>query len=103
MRAGDVISWQMGAPRPDPPHIEDVLVDPIRDRPRRLRHLTATQRAEFCADHLDRAAADVLSQETRSLCLLRPDSARATWALDQHSCLFALRARCALCGKIYEV
>jgi hypothetical protein len=85
MRAGDVISWRMGAPRPNPPHVEDVLVNPIRDRPRHLRHLSAARLAQFCADHLDRAAADILCHTTRSLCLLRPDSACATWKLDRYS------------------
>jgi hypothetical protein len=85
MRAGDVVNWRMGAPRPDPPHVEDVLVNPIRDRPRLLRNLSAVQRAQFCSAHLDRAAADVLCHTTRSLCLLRPDAACATWRLDRYS------------------
>jgi hypothetical protein len=85
LRAGDVVAWRMGVPQPDPPHIEDVLVNPIRDRPQSLRHLSAAQRAQFCAAHLDRAAADVLHDATRSLCLLRPDTACATWTLDRYS------------------
>jgi hypothetical protein len=85
IRTGDVISWPIGAPRPDPPHVEDVLVNPIRSRPQHLRHLSAARLAQFCADHLDRAADDVLRHTTRSLCLLRPDQARATWKLDRYS------------------
>jgi hypothetical protein len=85
MRLGDVIDWRMGAPQPDPPHVEDVLVDPIRDRPQLVRRLDPPQRATFCAKHLDRAPEDVLRHETRSLCLLQPDRMRATWQRDSYS------------------
>lgn len=85
MRVGDVIDWRMGAQRPDPPHVEDVLVNPIRDRAVLLRHLNAPQRAEFCAAHLDHAPADVLRDEKRSLCLIQPDHVRATWHRDSYS------------------
>jgi hypothetical protein len=85
IRAGDVVSWRMGVVRPDPPHVEDVLVNPIRDCPQFLRRLSADQRAQFCAAHLDRAPADVLCHATRSLCIVKPDSARATWTLDRYS------------------
>ncbi len=85
MRAGDVIDWRMGVPRPDPPHVEDVLVNPIRDRANLLRQLDSPQRAEFCARHLDRTPADVLRYEMRSLCLLQPDRVRATWYRDSYS------------------
>jgi hypothetical protein len=85
MRTGDVVDWRMGLPQPSPPHIEDVLVDPIRDRPQLLRRLDRTRLVEFCAGHLDRAPTDVLDRESRSLCLLRPVSIRATWTLDPYS------------------
>ncbi len=85
MRAGDVINWRMGAPQPDPPHVEDVLVNPIRDRANLLRQLDSPRRAEFCAGHLDRTPADVLRYETRSLCLLQPDRVRASWRRDSYS------------------
>src|SRR5688500_10504603 len=85
MRPGDVVSWRVGPPQPSPPHVEDVLVNPIRDRPQLLRRHDSARRAQFCSDHLDRAAHDVLKHEIRSLCLLRPDSIRATWSLDSYS------------------
>jgi len=85
MRPGDVVRWQ-AAPLPaPPPHVEDALVDPVRDRPLLLRRRAAAARAQFCATHLDRAPADVLCRQTRSLCLLRPASARATWDRDPYS------------------
>lgn len=85
MRTGDVIAWRLGAPHPDPPHVEDVLVDPVRDRARLLRHHDPAHRARFCAEHLDQAPADVLVHETRSLCLVRPDLVFATWRHDHYS------------------
>src|SRR5438067_2154186 len=69
MRAGDVINWHHEMLQSPPPHIEDVLVNPIRDRPALLRRLDPAQRAEFCARQLDRAPDDVLLHEARSLCI----------------------------------
>lgn len=85
MRLGDVVAWGLGEPRPDPPHVEDVLVDPVRDRAELRRRLDPAHRARFCAGHLDRAPEDVLVHEIRSLCLLRPDSATAAWSHDSYS------------------
>src|SRR5690349_8033067 len=55
MRIGDVVVWQLGPARPDPPHVEDVLVDPVRHPAQLLRRLDSDRRARFCAEHLDRA------------------------------------------------
>lgn len=85
MRPGDVVAWATGATRVAPPHVEDVLVEPVRDRPQLLRHLASPRRAEFCAQHLDRAPDDVLTREARSLCLIRPDSVAAMWTRDSYS------------------
>jgi hypothetical protein len=84
MQLGDVVAWRLGAARPDP-HIEDVLVDPVRDRPRCLRRLDAARRARFCAERLDRAPDDVLLQETRSLCLVQPTALEACWSYDSYN------------------
>ncbi len=85
MRLGDVVAWRLGAARPDPPHIEDVLVDPVRDRPRCLRYLDAARRAHFCAERLDRDPDDVLVREARSLCLVRPAALEAWWSYDAYN------------------
>ena len=85
MRIGDVVAWRLGDPRPDPPHVEDVLVDPVRAPARLLRRLDSERRARFCAEHLDRAAGDVLLHEKRSLCLLRPDTIAAWWSYDAYN------------------
>jgi hypothetical protein len=85
MRLGDVVSWRLGPPHPEPPHIEDVLVDPVRERATLQRRLDPARRAQFCATHLDPAPEDVLFDETRSLCLLRPAALRASWSQDPYS------------------
>jgi hypothetical protein len=85
MRLGDVVNWRLGPPRPEPPHVEDVLVDPVRERATLQRRLDPGRRARFCATHLDTAPEDVLVNETRSLCLLRPAALRATWSHDPYS------------------
>jgi hypothetical protein len=85
MRVGDLIDWRLGDPRPDPPHVEDVLVNPIRDRAVLLRQLDSQQRAEFCAQHIDRNPTDVLRFEQRSLCLLQPDRVSASWHRDSYN------------------
>jgi hypothetical protein len=85
MRIGDVVAWQLGEARPDPPHIEDVLVDPVRHPVRRLRRLDSDHRARFCAEHIDRAPDDVLLHETRSLCLAQPLTVEAWWSYDAYN------------------
>ena len=85
MRAGDVIHWHHEMLQSPPPHIEDALVDPIRDRPAFLRRLDPAHRAEFCARQLDRAPDDVLLHETRSLCILRPEEIHVSWICDAFS------------------
>jgi hypothetical protein len=91
MRIGDVVGWRLGAPRPAPPHVEDVLVEPVCDRPHYLRRLNSERRARFCAEHLDRAPDDVLLYETRSLCLLRPDTVEAWWTYDAYNGCYQAR------------
>jgi hypothetical protein len=85
MRIGDVVGWRLGMARPDPPHTEDVLVDPVRDPPRLLRRLDSERRAHFCATHLDSAPGDVLLGETRSLCLVHPGAVDAWWNYDAYN------------------
>jgi Dual OB-containing domain len=85
MGLGDVVAWRLGAARPDPPHIEDVLVDPVRDRPHCMRRLDAARRAHFCAERLDRAPDEILVHEARSLCLVRPAALEACWSYDSYN------------------
>jgi hypothetical protein len=85
MRIGDVVAWRLGEARPDPPHVEDVLVDPVRATARLLRRLGPERRVRFCAEHLDRAPDDVLIHETRSLCLAQPAAVEAWWSYDLYN------------------
>jgi hypothetical protein len=85
MALGDVVAWRLGPPRPDPPHIEDMLVVPVRDRPQCVRHLDAARRAHFCAEHLDRDPDGVLVDEARSLCLVRPAALEVWWSYDAYN------------------
>ena len=91
MRLGDVVAWPMGEARPSPPHVEDVLVDPVRDPPRLLRRLDSKRLARFCAEHLDRAPDDVLLHETRSLCLAGPGAVEAWWSYDSYNGYYEAR------------
>jgi hypothetical protein len=85
IRLGDVVRWPM-APAPHSyPHVEDMLVDPVRHRPELLRHHDTTDRARFCAGHLDRTPDDMLVHSRRSLALVRPDTVHAIWQRDPYS------------------
>jgi hypothetical protein len=78
----DIVALQMIRPRPSPPHVEDWVTDFVYDRPRVLRRLEGTRRAEFFPKYLDRAPEEVLCQTRRSLSLVRPCDAWASFTLD---------------------
>ncbi|MBM4430964.1 MAG: hypothetical protein FJ026_11560 [Chloroflexi bacterium] len=81
-RCSDVMELELKKPRPEPPHTEDVITDLIYHRPRLLRRLEGEHRARFLATHLDRAPAEVIVQQTRSLCLVRPHDLWARFSCD---------------------
>jgi hypothetical protein len=85
VECSDVVELQLHRPHPDPPHIEDAITDFIYHRPRLLRRLEGEHRARFFATHLDRAPQDVLTHQSRSLCLIKPDQLWASFALDPRS------------------
>jgi hypothetical protein len=60
VQCGDVVELALIAPRPDPPHVEDWLVDFVHHRPRLLRRLEGEKRARFFPRYLDRAPEEVL-------------------------------------------
>lgn len=99
LQCGDVIALNLLEPRPDPPHVEDWLVDFVKVRPRFVRRLEGERRAQFFAAHLDRAPADVLCQHTRSLCLVQPERVWATFTLDADSGKYEARLGFALPGE----
>jgi hypothetical protein len=94
----DVVEFQLQAPRPDRPHVEDWVVDWIHQRPRVLRRLEGERRGRFLAEHLDQAPADVLVTGTRSLCLIKPTRIWASFSLDQLSGKYQARLGFSLAG-----
>jgi hypothetical protein len=95
---GDVVELALSRPRPVPPHCEDWVTDCIHHRPRLLRRLEGERRERFLAEHLDRAPADVLVHSTRSLCLVQPEQAWASFGLDTDSGKYRARLGFTLPG-----
>lgn len=92
IQLGDVVEMQLSRRRSIPPHTEDWITDFIYHRPRLLRCLEGDRRARFLAEHLDRAAEEVLGQHpSRSLCLIRPDRLWAHFTLDPYSLKYEAR------------
>jgi hypothetical protein len=91
MQAGDVVELDLQKPRPEAPHTEDWITDFIYHRPRLLRRLEGDYRARFLAGHLDRAPQDVIVDQTRSLCLVKPAEVWARFAHDPQSGQFEAR------------
>jgi hypothetical protein len=60
-------------PSPVPPYIEDWLLDPTR-RPKTLRALNEDQARRFLDSRSDGRLPELLTGQTRSLCLLKPES-----------------------------
>jgi hypothetical protein len=87
----DVVELRLLEPRPNPPHVEDWLTDFVYHRPRRLRRLQGDKRAKFLAKYVDPAPQDVLTQCSRSLCLVKPSRVWAHFELDPYSAKYAPR------------
>jgi len=98
IQLGDVVELQLSRRRPVPPHTEDWITDFVYHRPRLLRRLEGERRARFLAEHLDRAAEEVLGQTpSRSLCLVRPDGLWAHFSLDPYSLKYEARIGFSAC------
>jgi hypothetical protein len=98
VQCGDVVELALIAPRPDPPHVEDWLVDFVHHRPRLLRRLEGEKRARFFPRYLDRAPEEVLIDHTRSLCLVQPEQVWARFSLDVYSGKYEARMSFVLAG-----
>jgi hypothetical protein len=96
----DVVELNLVEPRPDPPHVEDWLVDFVHRRPRVLRRLGGEQRAAFFPKYLDPAPEDVLVHHTRSLCLVQPERVWARFSLDGYSGKYEARMGFVLDGDV---
>ena len=81
----DVVSLHLQKPRSEPPHTEDWLTDFVRHRPRLLRRLEGDRRTNFFCKYLDTAPHEVLLEQNRSLCLVRPDQVWGRFTLDTYS------------------
>jgi len=96
----DVIELNIVEPRPDPPHVEDWMVDFIHQRPRFLRRLEGERRAQFFPKHLDQAPGDVLAHHTRSLCLVEPERVWVRFSQDPYSGKYEARMGFVLDGEV---
>lgn len=98
IRCFDVVEMALQRERPDPPHLEDWTADFVRHRPRVLRRLEDEPRARLLADCLDQQPQDVLVEQRRSLCLIRPETVRIRFSLDRYSGKFDARISFTLAG-----
>ena len=96
VQCSDVVELELVEPRPDPPHVEDWLVDFVHHRPRLLRHLSGERREDFFSRYLDSAPEEVLIEHSRSLCLVEPERIWAQFSLDPYSRKYEARLRFVL-------
>lgn len=96
----DVVELNLVEPRPDPPHVEDWMVDFVHRRPRVLRRLEGERRAGFFPEYLDRAPEEVLAHHMRSLCLVAPEQVWARFRLDTYSGKYEARMSFVLSGEV---
>jgi hypothetical protein len=96
----DVVELNLVEPRPDPPHVEDWMVDFVHQRPRVLRRLGGERRARFFPKYLDRAPEEVLVHHTRSLCLVEAERVWVRFSLDTYSGKYEARMGFVLDGEV---
>jgi hypothetical protein len=99
--AFDVVGLELVRPHPDPPHVEDWVVD-FRHRPQVLRRLEGARRAHFLRTYLDRAPDQVLDAQYRSLALIRPTWVRGTFRHDTYTGKFSARLAFGLGDRAYR-
>lgn len=97
----DVVQFDLLQPRPEPPHIEDWVTDFVHSPPRIVRRLKGRRRARFLSRYLDPSPEQVLREQHRSLCLIRPDSITGCYRLDSYSGKFEARMVFELAGRSY--
>jgi len=98
MRPFDVVELALGAPRPDPPHVEDVLCDFVRPRPRRVRQVTGEEREAMLAAAVDPHPEEAWQHHDRSLTLFRPSDVTASFLYDAYSGKLEARLAWPGCG-----
>jgi hypothetical protein len=78
LSCGDVVRLNLLRPCPDPPHCEDWITDWVYQLPQIVGHLDDERWSRSLRLACDRAPEEVLGQQVRSLCLVRPE---AVWAI----------------------
>lgn len=101
LRPFDVAEFALQCPRPEPPHVEDWTADFARHRPRVLRVLQGERRTGFLQRHLDRAPAEVIEDQQRSLCLVKPQELTGRFTFDAFTGKLDARIAFTLGGKTY--
>ena len=101
VQVGDIVELNLVRAKPDAPHFEDWVTDFVKKRPRIICHSTAQERAAFLAKHCDKNSADVLHDQSRSLCLLRPEALWANFTQDSYSGHYEARLGFQLAGYTY--
>jgi hypothetical protein len=91
LRPFDVVQLRLLRANPDPPHTEDWVTDFVHQRPRVTRRLEGERRATFLRKYLDTAPQEVLKNQQRSLCLIKPDWLKGTFRLDGYTGRFDAR------------
>ncbi len=102
VRLGDVVQLDLVQPQPQPPHIENVVVNWEAGPPLFIRDLTDARRAAFFPKHIDPEPLAVLGrQPQRSLCLVKPDTLEAVFSYDEETERFEARLMPRI-GKLYS-
>jgi hypothetical protein len=102
LRPFDVVELCLLRPHPAPPHTEDWITDFVHNRPRIVRRLEGERRAQFLRRYLDAAPHQVLDNQQRSLCLIKPDWIKGTFRLDGYSGKYDARLAFGLGGRRYQ-
>jgi hypothetical protein len=97
----DVVEFNLLQPHSAPPHCEDWTTDFIHHRPRIVRRLEGDRRTAFLHKYLDTAPREVLGNQQRSLCLIRPDWIKGCFRLDGYSGHFDARISFGLQKRSY--
>jgi hypothetical protein len=98
----DVVEFHFLRPCPTVPHTEDWITDFVRRRPRIARRLEDERREGFLRTYLDTAPHQVLANQQRSLCLVKPEWVNGCFRLDPYSGRFDARMAFGLGGRIYR-
>ncbi|MFN8486525.1 MAG: hypothetical protein U0350_02970 [Caldilineaceae bacterium] len=101
VQVGDVVELNLIHERPDAPHCEDWVTDFVKKRPHIVRQSTGQAWSTFLDKHCDKNPTDVLQEHSRSLCLLRPQTLWANFALDAYSGNYEARLGFQLAGHPY--